>query len=308
MLKRFGNPMLLAQLMPDASKRRAWVKLLLVCLALVFFVIGLVRPQTGAKLKEVKRNGIEVIIALDVSNSMLAQDFKPTRLERAKLAISRLVDKLQDDRIGLIVFAGDAYVQLPVTSDYVSAKQFLSNINPGIVPKQGTAIGSAITMAARSFSNESNKSRVLVIISDGENHEDDAVAAATQAAEMGIVVYTIGIGSPQGVPIPMASGMLKDKEGNLVVTKLNEEMLEEVAKAGKGFYTRATNTDLGLEKLVSEVKKLDKEELSSLVFQDYNELFMYFFAVAALILLLEPLLLERKNRLLNRIDIFRLKR
>ncbi len=300
--------MLLAQLMPDASKRRAWVKLLLVCLALVFFVIGLVRPQTGAKLKEVKRNGIEVIIALDVSNSMLAQDFKPTRLERAKLAISRLVDKLQDDRIGLIVFAGDAYVQLPVTSDYVSAKQFLSNINPGIVPKQGTAIGSAITMAARSFSNESNKSRVLVIISDGENHEDDAVAAATQAAEMGIVVYTIGIGSPQGVPIPMASGMLKDKEGNLVVTKLNEEMLEEVAKAGKGFYTRATNTDLGLEKLVSEVKKLDKEELSSLVFQDYNELFMYFFAVAALILLLEPLLLERKNRLLNRIDIFRLKR
>ena len=307
LLKRFGNVQLLKQLMPDYSKYRGWVKISIICLAIALFAFGMARPQTGAKAKEVNRRGIEVIIALDVSNSMLAEDFTPNRLERAKMAISRLVDRMRDNRIGLIVFAGNAYVQLPVTSDFASAKIFLSSINPGIVPKQGTAIGAAITTAMQSFSQEDARSRVLIIISDGENHEDDAVAAAKQAADLGIKVFTIGIGTPRGVPIPTANGMLKDKDGEVVITKLDEVMLAEIAKAGNGLYIRATDTDLGLAKLMDEVESMDKKEFSTMVFQEYNELFMFFFAAAALLLLLEPLLLNRKNRLLNSIDIFQVK-
>ena len=307
LLKRFGNMQLLWQLMPDYSKYRGWVKMGLICLAIGLFSFGMARPQTGAKAKEVKRRGIEIIIALDVSNSMRAEDFSPNRLERAKMAISRLVDRMRDNRIGLIVFAGDAYVQLPVTSDFVSAKIFLSSINTGIVPKQGTAIGSAITTAMQSFSQEDTRSRALIIISDGENHEDDAVAAAKQAADLGIKIFTIGIGSPQGVPIPMPSGMLKDKNGDVVITKLDESMLAEIANAGGGFYTRATNTDVGLTKLLDEIESMDKVVFSADVFQEYNELFIYPFAIAVLLLLLEPLLLERKNKLLNSIDIFQVK-
>ncbi len=307
LLKRFGNMQLLKQLMPDYSRYRGWVKMGLICLAIALFSYGMARPQTGAKTKEVNRVGIEIIIALDVSNSMLAEDFTPNRLERAKMAISRLVDRMRDNRIGLIVFAGGAYVQLPVTSDFVSAKVFLSSINSGIVPKQGTAIGSAIATAIQSIAQEGTRSRALIVISDGENHEDDAVAVATQAADLGIKVFTIGIGSPQGVPIPMQGGMLKDKNGDVVITKLDEAMLAEIANAGGGFYTRATNTDIGLTKLLDEIEGMDKKEFSAVVFQEYNELFMYLFAAVALLLLLEPLLLERKNKLLNSIDIFQLK-
>ena len=307
LLKRFGNLQLLRLLMPDYSKYRGWVKIFIICTAIGFLSLGLARPQTGAKAKEVNRKGIEVIIALDVSNSMLAEDFTPNRLERAKMAISRLVDRMKDHRIGLIVFAGNAYVQLPITSDFVSAKVFLSSINTGIVPVQGTAIGSAITTSVQSFSQESTRSRALIIISDGENHEDDAVAAAKQAADLGIKVFTIGIGSPQGVPIPTSGGMLKDKDGEVVMTKLDEAMLAEIAKVGNGFYTKATNTDLGLGALLDEIEGMDKEEFSAVVFQEYNELFMFLFAIAGILLLLEPLLLDRKNRLLNSIDIFQVK-
>lgn len=307
-LKRFGDLATIQQLMPGVSIRRQWVKLSLVCLALAAFAVGLARPQAGVTLKEVKRNGLELIIALDVSNSMLAQDFQPNRLERAKLAISQLVDKMTDDRIGLIVFAGDAYVQLPVTSDYVSAKFFLSSINTSMVSKQGTAIGKAINTAMRSFTLDKGKSKVLVIISDGENHEDDAVAAAQLAANEGIRVYTIGIGSTTGVPIPLKDGVLKDREGNIVMTKLDEATLQQIAEAGGGFYTQANNTDIGLRNLVDEIGKMDKEEFSSRVFQDYDELYMYLFAIAASLLLLEPLLLERKNRWLNSIDLFGVKK
>ncbi len=306
-LSRFGNIELMKPLMPLVSLRRGWFKMILLCLALFFFTLGLIRPQLGARLKEVKRQGIELIVALDVSNSMLAEDFKPNRLERAKLAISRLVDKLRDDRIGLIVFAGDAYVQLPVTTDYVSAKMFLNSISTGIVPKQGTAIGAAITTAIRSFSLQSEKkSRVLVIITDGENHEDDAVAAAEEAAKQGIVIYTIGIGSEEGKPIPLPDGgMLKDKDGNIVVTKLDEATLQKVAAAGKGAYTRATNADLGLEKLIDDVRGMEKQEMSSTVFTDFDEQYMYFFAIALLFLVLELFVLERKNKWTKSFDIFK---
>lgn len=307
LLKRFGNLQLLGLLMPDYSKYRGWVKLSIVCIAIALFSFGMTRPQTGAKAKEVNRRGIEAIIALDVSNSMLAEDFTPNRLERAKMAVYRMVDRMRDNRIGLVVFAGGAYVQLPVTSDFASAKIFLSSINTGMVPKQGTAIGAAITAAVQSFSQEGARSRVLIVISDGENHEDDAIAAAKQASDLGIKVFTIGIGSPQGVPIPTSGGMLKDKNGEVVITKLDEATLTEIAKAGNGFYMRATDTDIGLGKLMSEVEGMDKEDFSAIVYQEYNELYMFFFAAAVLLLLLEPLLLDRKNKFLNSIDIFQVK-
>jgi Ca-activated chloride channel family protein len=277
----------------------------LLCLAIFFFTLGLMRPQIGATVREVKSRGVEVIIALDVSNSMLAEDFRPNRLERAKLAIARLVDRLHDDRIGLIVFAGDAYIQLPVTTDYVSAKIFLSSISPDIVPKQGTAIGQAIALAMRSYTLQSDKSRALIIITDGENHEDDAVAAAKAAVENGIVIHTIGIGSVEGQPIPTKNGMLKDKDGNIVVTKLNEITLQEIAAAGLGSYTHATNADLGLDKVVESIDNMEKQDMNAIVFEDFNEQFMYFFVITLFFLLVELFIVERKNRWSKSFDIFK---
>ncbi|MDR1022527.1 MAG: VWA domain-containing protein [Prevotellaceae bacterium] len=295
-LSRFGNIQTLRQLMPGASVARGWTKLLLWSLAFLFLVLGICRPQLGARVKEVKRKGAEIIIALDVSNSMMAQDFTPNRLENAKRAIARLVDQLGSDRIGLIVFAGDAYIQLPITSDYVSAKLFLNAINTGIVPRQGTAIGKAIITAIRSFSLQSEKSRALIIISDGENHEDDPIEAAQLAVKEGIKVYTIGIGSPQGSPIPLKEGgLMKDRQGNMVVTRLDEETLEKTAAAGNGIYVRATTSNIGLSDIVSDVRKLDKQELSSVIYEDFNEQYHYFFYVAIALLVLELLIIERKR-------------
>jgi Ca-activated chloride channel family protein len=305
-LSRFGDIRLMKPLMPLVSAKRGWFKVILLCAAIFFLALGLMRPQLGAKVREVSRQGIEIVVALDVSNSMLAADFKPNRLERAKLAVSRLVDKLRDDRIGLIVFAGDAYMQLPVTTDYVSAKIFLSSISPGMVPKQGTAIGAAIHMGIRSFTLQSNKSRVLIIITDGENHEDNPVLMAEEAYKQGILIYTIGIGSDQGMPIPMGNGtMLKDKSGNIVVTKLDETALQEIATAGGGAYTRATNADLGLDRIIDDIRQMEKQEMSSVIFEDFNEQYMYFFACALFFLLLEVLVLERKNRWFKSFDIFK---
>ncbi len=302
-LSRFGNIETIRQLMPSASVARGWIKMTFWLLAFFFFVLGLCRPQLGARVKEVKRKGAEIIIALDVSNSMMAQDFAPNRLENAKRAIARLVDQLGNDRIGLIVFAGDAYIQLPITSDYVSAKLFLNSINTGIVPKQGTAIGKAITTAIRSFSLQSENSRALIIISDGENHEDNPVEAAQLAAKEGIKIYAIGIGSPQGSPIPLKEGgLMKDREGNMVVTRLDEAVLEDVAKAGNGMYVRATPTNLGLNDIVSDIRKLEKQELSSVIYEDFNEQFHYFFILAVLLLVVEVLLLERKSPWRNMFD------
>lgn len=308
-INRFGNFETLIQLMPGFSFKRGWFKLIILSTALVMMVLGLAGPQFGSKLTEVKRKGIEIIIALDVSNSMMAEDIQPNRLERAKQAISRLVDKLSDDRLGLIVFAGDAYVQLPITNDYISAKMFLSSINPGIVPKQGTAIGSAINLAASSFSPQSETSKVIVVLSDGENHEDDAVEAAKKAAEQGIYVYAIGIGSPQGSPIPTSSqdsqnSFWKDKDGNVVVSKLDEETLSKVAVAGNGKYIRATNTQLGLLPLFDEFNKMQKSEIKEKVYSEYDEQFQYLFAFALLLLLWEFVILERKNKWLIKLNLF----
>jgi Ca-activated chloride channel family protein len=297
LLLRFGNTPMVKLLTPDVSALRRNLKFTLWLLAFVFFVLGLSRPQLGARVREITKKGAEIIIALDVSNSMLAQDFSPNRLENAKRAIARLTEQLGSDRIGLIVFAGDAFIQLPITSDYVSAKLFLSSISPEIVPRQGTAIGQAITVAMRSFSLQSEKSRAVIVISDGENHDDDPVEAAKLAAQAGIKVYSVGIGSPNGSPIPApGGGMMKDRDGNMVVTRLDEQTLQSIATAGNGVYVRATSVNLGLGDIINDIRKMEKQEMSSIVYEDFNEQYHYFFIIALVLLLLEMTITERRSR------------
>lgn len=296
-IERLGNPEMVAQLMPSWSGAKGWWKVTLFSIGFFFFVIGLSRPLIGAKLKEHETKGVEIMIALDVSNSMLAEDYTPCRLDRAKLAVSRLVDKLRDDRIGLVVFAGSAYVQLPITTDYVSARMFLNSISTESVPVQGTALADAINTSARSFSAQSEKARVIIVITDGEDHEGDPVKAAKQAAESGIRVFTIGVGSPEGKPIPIGGELMKDKNGEIVVTRLNEELLKEIASAGNGAYVRAGNSEFGLNPIVAEVQKMDSEKFSSVVFEEYDEQYMYFFAVALAFFVIESLIGRRRSRI-----------
>ena len=295
-IRKFGDEQLVNQMMPSYSKSKVWVRLTLFSIGFFFFVIGLSRPQIGARLKEQEIKGAEIIIAMDVSNSMLAEDYSPNRLDRAKLAVSRLVDKLRDDRIGLVIFAGTSFVQLPVTTDYVSAKMFLNTIDTGSIPIQGTAMGDAITTCIRSFSQQSDKSRAIILITDGENHEDDPVAAAAQAAEMGIKVFTIGVGSPEGKPIPMNGELLKDKDGEIVVSRLDEAVLQEVAKAGNGAYVRAGNSEFGLNPIIEDLRKLEDEKYSSVVFEEFDEQFMYFLAIALFFFVLEMLIGDRRSK------------
>ena len=296
-IRKFGDEELVEQLMPSYSRAKVWLRMSLFSLAFLFFSLGMARPQMGAVLKEHTARGAEVMIVLDVSNSMLAEDYSPNRLERAKLAISRVVDKLRDDRIGLVVFAGNSFVQLPITTDYVSAKMFLNSISTGSVPIQGTAMGEAISTALRSFSAQSDKSRAIIVITDGENHEDDPVAAAEQAASMGVRVFTIGVGAPQGSMIPLEEGgYLEDREGNPVVTRLDDKVLQDVAAAGKGLYIHAGNREFGLEPIINEIARMDDEEYNSIVFEEYDELYMYFLAVALFFLLIEMLVGDRRSK------------
>jgi len=303
-LLKWGDQLLLNRLMPDFSSVRTFVKFVIWMMAFGIMVLGLARPQFGTKLSEVKRKGIEMIIALDVSNSMMAEDILPNRLENAKRAISKLVDRLENDKIGLIVFAGDAYIQMPVTTDYQAAKLFLNSINTQIVPKQGTAIGSAIHLAMRSFTPNSEKSRAIIIITDGENHEEDALAAAKEAAEAGIIIHTIGIGSPQGVPIPMTSGngqkdYRTDYEGNVIISKLNEDLLRQVAEAGGGIYVRATASQTGLTTILEEMNKMEKQEIQMKVYSEFDEQFVFYAGFALFLLLLDFILSGRKNKWLQ---------
>jgi Ca-activated chloride channel family protein len=311
-LQKFGNPEILNELMPDFSGNRPVLKFILVNMVIVAILFSLAGPQFGSKLQEIKREGLELVIALDVSNSMMAEDIQPNRLERAKQAISKLVEKLSNDKIGLIVFAGDAYTQVPITMDYVSVKMFLETISCDIVPRQGTAIGSAIDLGMKSFSPDNESSKVLIIITDGENHEGDAIAMAKQASEKGITIHTIGLGLPEGAPVPEYSGSgtktyLKDEDGNTVISKLNESMLNQVAAAGEGMYVRSTNTRLGLNVLFDEINKMEKQELESRVYSEYEERFQYLIGLGLILLVLDFFILERKNRLLKNLRIFNIK-
>lgn len=297
-IRRFGDEALVNALMPSYARAKVWLRMSLFAIAFCFIVLAASRPQRGVRLKEQQMKGAEVVIALDVSNSMLAEDYSPNRLERAKLAISRVAEKLHDDRIGLIVFAGESYVQIPLTSDYISAKMFLNSITTGSVPVQGTAIGSAIDLGLRSFSDQSDKSRAIIVITDGENHEDDPVASAEAAAENGVRVFTIGIGSKEGTFIPLSDGeYITDEEGNNVLTRLDDETLKNIAASGNGMYVQSTTREFGLNPIIEEIQKMEDEVTTAVVYEEYEELYMYFLGVALLLFVVELLIGDRRSKI-----------
>lgn len=308
-IKLFGNPEILAGLMPNVSVFRPRVKFVIQLTALVLLVVVLAKPQFGKKKEEVKRNGIEIMVALDISNSMLAGDIQPSRLAKAKQILSKLIDQMNDDKVGLIVFAGDAYTQLPITVDYVSAKMFLESIQPKLIARQGTAIGSALDLAIKSFPENSNASKAIVLLTDGENHEDNAIEAAKLASENDIVVHVIGMGKPEGSPIPIEGslGFRKDKDGNVVVTKLNEEMCQSLAAAGKGVYVRADNSNAAYKVVSKELDTLAKSEISSQVYSDFNHQYQSFALIALILLIVDFFVFDRINKRLSKLQIFNLK-
>jgi Ca-activated chloride channel homolog len=307
-LRKFGDNDLIVQLMPSVSNIRPLIKFIIWMIVLTLMITALAQPQFGSKLQTSKRKGAEIIIALDVSNSMMAEDIKPNRLERAKRAIAQLTERLKNDKLGLIVFAGQAYVQLPITTDYTSAKLFLNAISTASVPTQGTAIGAAINMAVRSFSPNFAGSKAIIVITDGENHEDDAVGAAKAAQESKIIVHTIGMGLPQGAPIPMgpegSKDYMKDKSGNVVVTKLDENMLTQIAAAGGGTYVRASTADVGLNSLFNEIDSMEKTEINSREYSEYNDQFPLFLYLGLAFILLDFMILDRKNKWLRNFRLF----
>ena len=306
-LLEFGDQKLIAQLMPDASKSRPIWKFSLLIVALALLIIAGARPQYGQKETTVKRQGIEVMIALDISNSMLAEDVAPNRLDRAKQMLSKMIDNMVDDKVGLVVFAGEAFTQLPITCDYVSAKMFLNTITPNLIPTQGTAIGAALQTAITSFgATESEAGRAIILITDGENHEDDAIAAAQKAQELGIQVFVVGIGKPEGSPIPKpgTNDYFKDRSGQVVVSRLNEEMCQQIAEAGNGIYVRCDNTNTAMRALQQGMEHIATAELESTVYADYNEQYQSFVLIALLLIAIEFFILSRKNHKLARMDLF----
>jgi Ca-activated chloride channel family protein len=308
-LLTFAEHNLLVKIIPSRSKTKPFLKMTLLCIGIALIVIAIANPQIGSRLEEIKREGVDIMICIDVSNSMKAEDLKPNRLQHAKQSIVRLIDYLKDDRIGIIVFGGEAYVQLPITTDYNAAKLFLTQIDFGIVPIQGTAIGSAIDLSLKSFDKKSSTKKSVIVISDGENHEDDAVKIAEQAAEQGITVNTIGLGSPEGTPIPEYSGskntgFKKDNEGNTVITKLNETMMQEIALAGKGVYARDNNTSTALSAVFNQINSMEKNQFGSKVFTDYESRFQYFITGAILFLLAELIITNKRSKWWDDLNLF----
>lgn len=304
-LRRFGDPKLLAALMPDVSRWRPEVKFWLLEAALAVLILMVARPQMGTRISNEKRTGIETVIALDVSNSMKAEDVTPNRLDRAKMMMENLVDKFTDDKIALIVFAGDAFVQLPITSDYVSAKMFLNDISPAMIASQGTDIARAIEMGTHSFTSQEGIGRAIIVITDGEDHEGGAVEAAQKAKKLGMRVFVLGIGSPSGAPVPDGQGgYMKDNSGNTVMSALNEDMCKQVAEAGGGAYIHVENNSNAQEQLNSELAKLSQKEMESVVYSDYDEQFQAFGLIALLLLIAEVCLLECRSPLFKNVSLF----
>jgi len=307
-LNRFGEFQLIHQLMPEFSTGRLIFKFVLLMIAFAFLVLALADPQTGSKMEKVERRGIDVMIALDVSNSMLAEDIRPSRLERAKQAISKLIDRLDGDRIGIIVFAGKAYNQLPITTDYGAAKMFLSAINTNIVPVQGTAIADAVEMATGSF-GQSTHNKAIIVISDGEDHQGDVLEKTEAAAKKGIVVYAVGIGTTEGGPIPVYNGDIrtgykKDRDGTTIITRLDDSLLQRIASIGKGMYVRITNSEEGWQKVFDDLNKIQKSELESRQFSDYEDRFQYFIGFSLLFLIFELVVFDKKNQWFSRFKPF----
>jgi len=310
LLREFGNLKLLDRLMPLQSRFKKPVKFSLLLIALGLVILGLANPQIGTKMEEVKRAGVDIIIALDVSSSMKAEDIKPNRLESAKQEISRMLDKLQSDRVALIVFGGDSYLQLPLTTDYPAARLILSTIDVDAVPVPGTAIGSALKLAAKSFVAGEKKHKVIILITDGENHEDDAIAAAKEAHDEGIVVHAIGMGLAGGAPIPVyqddkLAGYKKDPDGATVITKLDDQALTQIAEAGGGRFIRASNEQSELDQVLKEVEGMEKKEFGAKVFTDFEDRFQYLLAAALILLVMEFFLGEKRNKWIARWSLVR---
>ena len=305
-LRKFGEPSLLKALMPDVSRFRPSVKFWILQGALALLIVMLARPQMGTKINHEKRVGIETIIAMDISNSMRAEDIVPNRLDRSKMMVENLVDHFTNDKIGLIVFAGDAFVQLPITSDYVSAKMFLSSIDPSMMASQGTDIARAIEMASHSFTQEAGIGKAIVVITDGEDHEGGAVEAAEAAKKNGMRVYVLGVGSTQGAPIPVpgTGNYMQDNTGNTVMSALNEDMCKQVAQAGGGAYIHVENNSAAQEQLDNELDKLAKKETSTAVYSEFDEQFQAFGVLALLLLILEICIFDRRNPLLKHVSLF----
>ena len=305
-LRKLGDPELLKQLMPHISKYRPTVKFVLMLAALALLIVMVARPQMGSKISNEKRNGIETMICLDISNSMLAEDVAPSRLDKSKMLIENLVDNFSNDKIGLIVFAGDAFVQLPITSDYVSAKMFLQNISPSLIQTQGTNIAQAISLASKSFTQQENIGRAIIVITDGENHEVGAQDAAQMANKKGINVFILGIGNAKGAPIPMGDGSyLKDNAGNTVMTALNEQMCRQLAQAGKGQYIHVDNTSDAERALNNDLTKLQKGDMTSVIYSAYDEQFQAVGILIILLLIIEVCIMEARNPLLRNIKFFK---
>lgn len=308
-LRLYGDPQLLKELMPDVSRYRPDVKFWLMLAALGMIIFMMARPQFGSKMETVKRQGIETVVALDISNSMLAEDVTPSRLDKSKKLISRLVEKFNNDKVAMIVFAGEAFTQLPITSDYISAKMFLESITPSLISTQGTDIAGAIDLAMRSFTPNEGVGRAIVLITDGENHEGGAIEAAQAAAKKGIRVFVLGVGSPDGSPIPVegSNEFRRDKDGNVIVTRLNEQMCQEIAKAGGGIYVRVDNTNNAEKALNAEINKLAKADVETQVYTEFDEQFQVLAWLALLLLAAELMILNRKNPLFKNVNLFKQK-
>ncbi len=311
-LKKLGDANLISSLIPYSSKRKRLVKVVLFILGFSSLIVAICNLQTGSKLAEVKREGADIIVCLDVSNSMLAQDLSPNRLTRAKYALEKMIDNLQGDRLGLIIFAGEAYVQLPITTDYSAAKLFLESIGPGMVPVQGTNIEAAIEKAGESFSNDEGKNRAIILITDGENHSSEAIAAAEKAGKSGIMINAIGIGSEKGVPIPLIEngvikGYRKDRDGQTVITKLNSEVLKIIAGKANGVYVQASQADIGLNAVLDKIGELDKAQLENKMYTDYEDQFQWFLGLALIFLFIEFLISERVSEWFKKINLFSVK-
>lgn len=306
-LRRYGDMELLERLMPQVSQYRPDVKFWLTIAAMAMVIFMLAQPQFGSKMETVKRQGIETVVALDVSNSMMAEDVTPSRLAKSKRLVSRLVETFNNDKVALIVFAGEAFTQLPITSDYVSAKMFLESISPSLISTQGTDVRAAIDLALKSFTPNEGVGRAIVLITDGENHEGGAIEAAKEAAEKGVHVFVLGVGSPDGAPIPVegSNEFRRDKDGNVVVTRLNEDMCREIARAGNGMYVRVDNTNNAERALNAEINKLAKADVETQVFTEFDEQFQVLAWLALIFLAVEAMLLDRRNPLFKNVKLFK---
>jgi Ca-activated chloride channel family protein len=313
MVKKLSSVKLRGLVLPQLSLRTKWTHFILFVLMWTFLILGIANPQIGSKLYESKREGIDLILAVDVSNSMLAEDIRPNRLERTRMGVEKLIDNLQGDRLGIVIFAGRAYVQLPLTTDYAAAKLFTNSLSTNSVNNQGTSIGAALEMSLESFDFSTKTSKAIIIVTDGEDHEEDAIKLAKEARDKGVTIYTIGMGSVQGAPIPVYRngvqlGFKKDKDGNTIITKLNEAMLMDIADIGGGKFFRANNGNIGLRTILDEINKLETTEMESKIFSDYEDRFQYFLLAALLLLILEIIWPEKRMKFMDKFNLFGVKK